>query len=139
MHEFPSVCRGGIIPGIEGGETRSMTDRRDFLATLAGGTALLLPFSELRGETRPGRAPSDVALLNIALELEHTAIYAYGLAAGSGLLSKGVLDPATGIVTWNLNIPPGETQKVVLTYTIKYPKNKTVKTKKYKSVAAPSF
>jgi hypothetical protein len=54
-------------------------------------------------------------------------------------LSKGVLDPATGIVTWNLNIPPGETQKVVLTYTIKYPKNKTVKTKKYKSVAAPSF
>lgn len=68
-----------------------MTDRRDFLATLAGGTALLLPFSELRGETKPGRAPSDVALLNIALELEHTAIYAYGLAAGSGLLSKGAL------------------------------------------------
>jgi hypothetical protein len=38
--------------------------------------------------TRPS---SDVGLLNIALELEHTAIYAYGLAAGSGLLSKGVL------------------------------------------------
>lgn len=54
-------------------------------------------------------------------------------------LSKGDLDPATGIVTWNLNIPPGETVKVVLTYTIKYPKNKSVKTKKYKSVSAPSF
>lgn len=69
-----------------------MTDRRDFLVTLAGGTALfLLPGSELRGESKPGRAPSDVALLNVALELEHTAVYAYGLAAGSGLLSAGVL------------------------------------------------
>jgi hypothetical protein len=54
-------------------------------------------------------------------------------------ISKGDLDPATGIITWNMNIPPGETQKVILTYSIKYPKNKTVKTKKYKSVSAPSF
>lgn len=54
-------------------------------------------------------------------------------------LSKGELDPATGIVTWNMNIPPGETQKVVLTYTVKYPKSKSVKTKKYRSTAAPKF
>jgi uncharacterized protein (TIGR02231 family) len=54
-------------------------------------------------------------------------------------MSKGVLDPATGIITWNLNIPPGETVKVKLTYVIKYPKNKIVKTKKYKTVSAPSF
>jgi uncharacterized protein (TIGR02231 family) len=47
-------------------------------------------------------------------------------------LSKGVLDPATGFVTWHLNIPPGETARVVLTYSIKYPKNKQVNTRKYK-------
>lgn len=64
-----------------------MSDRRSFLTTLAGGLALAgLP---LHGA--PRRPVSDVALLNTALELEHTAIYAYGLAGGSGLLSAGVL------------------------------------------------
>jgi hypothetical protein len=57
-----------------------------------GGTALLgiggleLPALEAADAHR---APSDVALLNTALELEHTAIYAYGFAAGSGLLRPG--------------------------------------------------
>lgn len=54
-------------------------------------------------------------------------------------ISKGVLDPATGIITWNMTIQPGETQKVVLTYSVKYPKSKSVKTKKYRSVSAPAF
>lgn len=54
-------------------------------------------------------------------------------------LSKGTLDPATGIITWVLNIPPGETQKVVLTYTVKYPKTKSVKTQKFRSAACPAF
>jgi uncharacterized protein (TIGR02231 family) len=54
-------------------------------------------------------------------------------------ISKGILDPATGIITWNLNIKAGETQKIILTYTVKYPKTKSVKTKKYKSVSCPSF
>ena len=67
-----------------------MTDRRSFLVTLAGGAAAAsLPLGAQSRKT--SRPPSDVALLNIALELEHTAIYAYGLAGGSGLLSKGVL------------------------------------------------
>lgn len=66
-----------------------MTDRRAFLTTLAAGGALLLPGTSLLAGSRP---PSDVAILNGALELEHTAIYAYGLAAGSGLLSKAVLE-----------------------------------------------
>lgn len=56
-----------------------------------------------------------------------------------GELSKGILDPATGIITWNMSIPPGETVKVVLTYSVKYPKNKSVKTKKYRSTSAPAF
>ena len=67
-----------------------MTDRRSFLVTLAGGAAAAgLP--ALGGTPKASRPPSDVALLNIALEIEHTAIYAYGLAGGSGLLSKGTL------------------------------------------------
>lgn len=65
-----------------------MSDRRSFLTTLAGGAALAgLPL--LGGG--PRRPVSDVALLNTALELEHTAIYAYGLAGSSGLLSPGAL------------------------------------------------
>lgn len=57
----------------------------------------------------------------------------------AGELSKGELDPATGIITWKFNIPPGETVKVTLSYSVKYPKNKTVKTKKYRATAAPAF
>ncbi|HEU4717308.1 MAG TPA: DUF4139 domain-containing protein [Bacteroidia bacterium] len=54
-------------------------------------------------------------------------------------LSGGTLDPATGIVTWNLNIQPGETSKIVLTYTIKYPKNKVVNTRKFKTTSRAKF
>lgn len=77
-----------------------MSDRRGFLNTLAGGAALaVLPAFALgcgRPETAPAggggeRPVSDLTLLNGALDLEHTAIYAYGLAGGSGLLSKGAL------------------------------------------------
>ena len=69
-----------------------MSPRRSFLETLLGGAALaaLGPVA-LRGEGGLEKVPSDVALLNIALELEHTAIFAYGLAGGSGLLSQGAL------------------------------------------------
>lgn len=68
-----------------------MTQRRSFLQTLAGGTLLGLSGLPLSAGEPAAKAPSDVALLNVALELEHTAIFAYGVAAGSGLLSKGAL------------------------------------------------
>lgn len=54
-------------------------------------------------------------------------------------LSKGTLDPATGFVTWRMNIAPGEQQKVVLTYSIKYPKSKQVNTRRYKTKARAKF
>lgn len=54
-------------------------------------------------------------------------------------LSKGELDPATGFITWHLNIPPGEQQRVVLTYTIKYPKSKQVNTRRYKTKSRARF
>jgi uncharacterized protein (TIGR02231 family) len=47
-------------------------------------------------------------------------------------MTGGVLDPATGLITWKLNIPPGESVKVVLSYSVKYPKNKTLNTRNYK-------
>ncbi|MCA6362209.1 MAG: DUF4139 domain-containing protein [Bacteroidetes bacterium] len=47
-------------------------------------------------------------------------------------MTGGVLDPATGLITWKLTIPPGESVKVVLSYSVKYPKNKTLNTRNYK-------
>lgn len=54
-------------------------------------------------------------------------------------LSKGELDPATGEVKWMLTIPPGESVKVILTYSVKYPKNKKVNTSKYKTRSRAAF
>lgn len=86
-----------------------MTDRRLFLNTLVGGAAgaailasgasasLLVgcnkPETVPTGGSRTGdsRPTGDLTILNGALNLENTAIYAYGVAGGSGLLSKGVL------------------------------------------------
>ncbi len=68
-----------------------MPARRQFLTTLLGGAAAL-GSAPLLGGDGVEKAPSDVALLNIALELEHTAIFAYGLAGRSGLLSKAALE-----------------------------------------------
>ena len=56
------------------------------LALLAGRPAL--------AQGMKGDAAKDVDILNIALGLEHEAINAYQLGAGSGLLQKPVLDVA---------------------------------------------
>lgn len=45
-------------------------------------------------------------------------------------LSKGQVNPDDGKVSWKFLIPPGESQKVIYTYTIKYPKNRNVDTEK---------
>ena len=68
-----------------------MTDRRTVLRTLLGGAAAAaLPGQALLAGT--GKRPvSDVAILNGALVIEHTAIYAYSLAGGSGLCSPAAL------------------------------------------------
>ncbi|MGL4596769.1 MAG: DUF4139 domain-containing protein [Bacteroidia bacterium] len=54
-------------------------------------------------------------------------------------VSGGNVDPATGFVEWGFDIPPGQTVKVVITYSIKYPKNKVVNTRKYKSRSRAKF
>ena len=53
--------------------------------------------------------------------------------------SKAKKDDATGKLLWNYTIAPGEQQKITLTYSIKYPKNKVVKHKAFRTVSAPSF
>ncbi len=52
-------------------------------------------------------------------------------------LSKGLVNKDDGKVSWKYTIPSGETQKIIFTYTIKYPKNRNVEIEKsYKKVRA---
>ena len=73
--------------------------RRGFLST-SGKTALsvaalgLLAGRSDLASAASGNAAGDVAILNVALGLEHEAINAYQLGAASGLLQKPVLDVA---------------------------------------------
>jgi rubrerythrin len=73
--------------------------RRGFLrgtgaATLSATAVALLVGCESMAQGTRSDAASDVDILNVALGLEHEAISAYQLGAGSGLLQKPVLDVA---------------------------------------------
>lgn len=74
--------------------------RRRF-ATHSGSLALSAAAIAVLGSASGGAhaqssamAAADVGILNVALGLEHEAINAYQLGAGSGLLGKGALDVA---------------------------------------------
>lgn len=54
-------------------------------------------------------------------------------------LSKGELNPLTGKIKWTLTIEPGEAKKINLSFSVKYPRNKSIQLKKYRTVSAPSF
>lgn len=45
-------------------------------------------------------------------------------------LSKGIKNIDDGKVSWKFLIPSGESQKIIYTYTVKYPKNRNVETEK---------
>jgi hypothetical protein len=73
--------------------------RRLFLARSSQLTLSAAAVGLLAGQPRIASAQSsdivrDVGILNVALGLEHEAINAYQLGAGSGLLQKAVLDVA---------------------------------------------
>ena len=72
--------------------------RRHFLAgstlSLSAGAIALLAGRESMAQGAQASAGQDIAILNVALGLEHEAINAYQLGAGSGLLQKPVLDVA---------------------------------------------
>ena len=61
---------------------------------LSAGALLMLAGAPTRAQGMGANSESDARILNVALALEHEAINAYQLGAGSGLLQKGVLDVA---------------------------------------------
>ena len=71
--------------------------RRAFLGrtgTLSAVAVALLAGKDVLAQGMVGDASKDINILNVALGLEHEAINAYQLGAGSGLLQKPVLDIA---------------------------------------------
>lgn len=71
---------------------RNFLGRAGSITLSAAAVGLLAGRSELAGASDAGG--QDVAILNVALGLEHEAITAYQLGAESGLLQKPVLDVA---------------------------------------------
>jgi hypothetical protein len=37
-----------------------------------------------------------------------------------------IVNSETGVITWKLNLKPGESKKVRFTYSVKYPKDKKI-------------
>ena len=75
----------------------SSNSRRSFMGhtgALSAVAVALLAGRESLAQGMSGDMAKDVSILNVALGLEHEAINAYQLGAGSGLLQKGVLDIA---------------------------------------------
>jgi rubrerythrin len=71
--------------------------RRSFLSSTGSLSAVavaMLAGKDALAQGMTGDPSKDVAILNVALGLEHEAINAYQLGAGSGLLQKPVLDVA---------------------------------------------
>lgn len=71
--------------------------RRSFMGTsgaLSAVAVALLAGKDAMAQGMSADVSKDVAILNVALGLEHEAINAYQLGAGSGLLQKPVLDVA---------------------------------------------
>ncbi len=89
MTDTPTSLTAGAIDTGRRGFIRGATLSATAVALLAGAERLIQP-AWAQG-MKPG---NDVAILNVALGLEHEAIAAYQLGAESKLLSKPVLDLA---------------------------------------------
>ena len=75
----------------------SIASRRAFMGrtgTLSAVAVALLAGQDAMAQGMSADTSKDVGILNVALGLEHEAINAYQLGAGSGLLQKAVLDVA---------------------------------------------
>ena len=74
-----------------------VASRRTFMGrtgTLSAVAVAMLAGQDAMAAAHAGDASKDVSILNVALSLEHEAINAYQLGAGSGLLQPAVLDVA---------------------------------------------
>ena len=76
-------------PSISGASRRSFLGTSGSLSAVA---VAMLAGKESLAQGMGGDMSKDVSILNVALGLEHEAINAYQLGAGSGLLQKPVLD-----------------------------------------------
>ncbi len=54
-------------------------------------------------------------------------------------LSGGVYNKNNGMVTWTLNLNPGDTKTLIFNFSAKYPKGLKPKKKKYRTISSPSF
>ncbi len=54
-------------------------------------------------------------------------------------ISSADYDEDTGELLWNIQLKPGESRKVKLSYTIKYPKRMRIKVSKYRTISCPTF
>ncbi len=82
---------------IPAGSTSPIASRRGFLGTagtLSAAAVAMLAGKESLAQGMASDPAKDVSILNVALGLEHEAIAAYQLGAGSSLLKKPVLDVA---------------------------------------------
>ncbi|MBP6573533.1 MAG: DUF4139 domain-containing protein [Flavobacteriales bacterium] len=53
--------------------------------------------------------------------------------------SNAVLDENDGLLTWNVSLQPGESRAYVLSFAVRYPKNKRVQVQQLRTVACPTF
>ena len=75
----------------------SVASRRTFMGrtgTLSAAAVAMLAGQDAMAAAHAGDSSKDVSILNVALGLEHEAINAYQLGAGSGLLQTAVLGVA---------------------------------------------
>ena len=85
-----SIIQIATLPGVA-------ASRRAFMGrtgTLSAVAVAMLAGKDALAQGMSGDMSKDVSILNVALGLEHEAINAYQLGAGSGLLQKPVLDIA---------------------------------------------
>ena len=86
-----------IVQTLSHATSSSIASRRAFMGrtgTLSAVAVALLAGQDAMAQGMSADVSKDVGILNVALGLEHEAINAYQLGAGSGLLQKGVLDVA---------------------------------------------
>ncbi len=69
---------------------------------------------------------SKASLVRITLNDQIPVSSNSGITVEASELSGGKLNSQTGEIRWDLEIKPQETKQIILTYSVKYPKDKTV-------------
>jgi rubrerythrin len=89
-------------PIVQTLDAAAPSSRRGFMGrtgTLSAVAVAMMAGKDVLAQGMVGDVSKDVGILNVALGLEHEAINAYQLGAGSGLLQKSVLDVAVRFQT----------------------------------------